>query len=117
MVAEPLAVLKAVAASVVPGRDTNVLIHTDHMGLVFAGARGYGKCYMYNQMLTCLAEHFPGVRFSFVFVRGCDNPADTLSRGWVEDGWWSGSAKMLGACSAGSAPVLPRLAFPVVSVG
>lgn len=78
--AEPLAVQRAVFSAV----STNcrqVLIMSDHQGLIFAGNAGYGKSEAYNSMCATLKAAFPSTKFRFDFIAGVDNTvADQLSR-------------------------------------
>lgn len=80
-VAEPLAVKKAVLAFV----STNfkhVRIFSDHIGLVFAGNKKYGKSADYNSLCAFIREYFPETDFSFNFIPGAENVlADDISRG------------------------------------
>ncbi len=84
VIAEPLGLFAAAAALVRP-TDKVVELHTDHIGLVYAFGRGYGKSFAYNNAISRLAAVFPGVAFRVLFVPGLQNPADRLSRGWVEE--------------------------------
>ena len=83
VVAEPLAVVKAVA-KFLPARraecPAGVRIWSDHLPLVFAAARGVGKAFAYSHMLSALS-HREGYFFCFGFVAGENNPADPFSRG------------------------------------
>lgn len=78
--AEPLAVQRAVMSAV----STNcrqVLVMSDHQGLIFAGNAGYGKSEAYNTMCATLKTVFPDTKFKFCFVAGVENTvADELSR-------------------------------------
>lgn len=78
-VAEPLAV-RRVAALTVHGGHKHVRILSDHMGLIFAGNKGYGKCRAYNDMCIFLSQYTSTV-FTFGFVPGSLNvTSDKLSR-------------------------------------
>jgi len=80
-VAEPLAVKKAVLAFV-STRFKHVRIFSDHIGLVFAGNKKYGKSADYNSLCAFLQEYFPETDFSFNFIPGEKNVlADDISRG------------------------------------
>jgi hypothetical protein len=81
---EPCAAVKAalvcIPPTVAPG--TIVTIVTDHMGLVFAARRGYGRTWAYNEALRRLRTSFPGLTFRFRWLPGAENEvADALSRG------------------------------------
>lgn len=81
-VAEPLAVLRA-AKAFVSTSSNQVLIMSDHLGLVFAGNAGYGKSESYNTMCKELSTCFPRTRFTFQFIEGVNNVvADAISRSW-----------------------------------
>lgn len=77
---EPLAVVRAVHA-VVPKRARYVKVFSDHIGLVYAGNRGYGKGETYNLMIQQLQREYPNVRFIFEHIPGDQNPVDKASRG------------------------------------
>lgn len=78
-VAEPLAVRRIIAITT-SGAHKHVRIFTDHMGLIFAGNKGYGKCRAYNDMCRFL-NGYVSTTFSFGFVPGMLNvTADRLSR-------------------------------------
>lgn len=77
---EPLGALRAVLATSSVGMQ-KVVIHTDHMGLVYAGQRGYGKARTYNEIMLQLQQKFPSTEFVFKYVPGPSNPADPYSRG------------------------------------
>ena len=78
--AEPLAVQRA-AFSAVSTNCRQVLIMSDHQGLVFAGNAGYGKSEAYNSMCATLKSAFPETKFKFGFIAGIENTvADRLSR-------------------------------------
>lgn len=78
-VAEPLAV-RRVAALVVSGGHKHVRVLSDHMGLIFAGNKGYGKCRSYNDMCLFL-KGYGNTVFTFGFVPGALNvTSDKLSR-------------------------------------
>jgi hypothetical protein len=79
--AEPLALVRSAAAVVRPG-DRLVRIHTDHLPMVHAFRRGYGKAFAYNSAIVALMQLFPATQFLVVFVPGAANPADRLSRGF-----------------------------------
>ena len=93
--AEPLALVNSASATVRPS-DRVVRIHTDHLPLVHAFRKGYGKALSYNSAIVELQSRFPHVQFVVVFVPGISNPADRLSRGfwdWREEaelGWEGG---------------------------
>ena len=99
VVAEPRAVQQAAIAFINPQFSGVVRIHTDHRPLVFAAARGYASCFWYNQLLINLKSIFPKTTFIFVFVPGAQNPADFLSRGWIEGGCDYGSTGLIGSCA------------------
>lgn len=80
--AEPLAVLHAAAAAVRRG-DKHLVIFTDHLPLVFAWRRGYGKAWAYNEMVVRLKQALPGMRVDIEFIPGATNPADRWSRGFT----------------------------------
>lgn len=85
--AEPLALVNGVAANVRTS-DRLVRLHTDHLPLVYALRRGYGKALSYNSCVVALQRLFPQARFVVEFVPGVSNPADRLSRGfwdWREE--------------------------------
>jgi hypothetical protein len=82
-VAEPLSVVKACTRFITPHVATRALIFSDHAGLVFAAASGYGKAAGYNNMLQRLDALFPSLHYSIRFVSGLSNPADPYSRGHV----------------------------------
>jgi hypothetical protein len=84
VVSEPLACVRAACFGVGPGMR-HVRLISDHAGLVFAGGRQYARCRSYNDCLQQLEALFPDVRFSFAFIAGAQNRADSLSRGLV--GW------------------------------
>lgn len=78
--AEPLGIQKVVGQALFTGVK-EVVIHTDHLPLVYAGNRGYGKAYTYNELLVFLKQHYPTVNFRFKFIKGKHNTiADFLSR-------------------------------------
>ena len=78
-VAEPLAV-RRIAALTVNGSHKHVRILSDHMGLIFSGNKGYGKCQAYNDMCSFL-HTYTNTTFTFGFVPGKLNvTADKLSR-------------------------------------
>jgi hypothetical protein len=83
VVAEPLALRKAVARFCTPGANTHVRINTDHLPMVFAWRKGVGKCFAYSEAITFLAR-FSGTTFEVMFVPGEENPADALSRGGLQ---------------------------------
>ena len=102
VVAEPRGVEHAVMATLEAGFRGCVRIHTDHMPLVFAAARGFASCFWYNKLLLC----FPNTTFEFVFVPGHNNPADRLSRGWQED---ESERREYGNMGMAGCRVLPRV--------
>lgn len=78
-IAEPLAVRK-ITALAVNGDHKHVRVLSDHMGLIFAGNKGYGKCRSYNDMCRFLHQ-YTSTTFTFGFVPGALNvTADKLSR-------------------------------------
>jgi hypothetical protein len=101
--AEPLAVIRnieqALKLGMIKTGDT-VEIATDHMGIIWAWRRGWGRSMAYNDLLLFfkhLAES-RNIRCTCTFVRGSDNPADRASRGldleatdtWEQEGWNGG---------------------------
>lgn len=78
VVAEPLAIRKAVARFVTQDMK-HVKILSDHAGFVFAGQKGIGKTLSYNTVLQELQAHC-GTHFSFEHIPGTSNPADIYSR-------------------------------------
>jgi len=65
----------------------HVRIFSDHLPLVFAKQKGFGKAFMYNKMITTLDGITNGgqkIFFEICFVKGSENPADYLSRGWAD---------------------------------
>lgn len=76
---EPLGALRAIKATTSVNMK-RVRIYTDHMGLVYAGNRGYGKARTYNDLLVHLEELYPNTKFEFVHIKGIYNPADKYSR-------------------------------------
>lgn len=79
--AEPKALVNAVIAAARPG-DRRIIVFTDHLPLVYAWQRGYGKALPYNHMVVCLKRALPNVRIELQFVPGASNPADRASRGF-----------------------------------
>lgn len=80
-VAEPLAVKRA-ASAIVSTNFKHVAVFSDHIGLVFAGNKKYGKSENYNNMCDFLFQRFPNTDFSFNFIPGVENVlADDISRG------------------------------------
>lgn len=61
---EPLGTIRA-AKAVVTKDMKHVKIFSDHMGLIFAGNRGYGKARSYNEMTKTLQEIYPETTFHF----------------------------------------------------
>lgn len=83
-VAEPLAVQRALSA-IVSTNFKHVAVFSDHMGLVFAGNKKYGKSQNYNAMCDFLHSRFPNTDFSFNFIPGEKNVlADGISRGKIQ---------------------------------
>ena len=82
---EPLAVFMALCRFVSPLVPSRVLIFTDHRPLTFYTKSGYSKSYPINQILNDIRSQFPLLDFSCEYVKGEDQPADGLSRGFVED--------------------------------
>lgn len=80
VVAEPLGVLRAVHG-LIPKTAKTVKIFSDHIGLVFAGNKGYGKGETYNQMILQLQREYPNTTFIFEHIAGAINPVDKASRG------------------------------------
>jgi hypothetical protein len=82
VVAEPLAIKKALLRFVAPTNGLRVLILTDHSGLVAAVRSGFGKAETYNE-LALVVEHFAtiGCTVDAAWTPGATNPADHLSRG------------------------------------
>ena len=85
--AEPLAIIKAISFFVPLNSsrdDTNIQVHivTDHMPLIYAVKKGWGKAFAYSYLCTFLARvRKYNVHCTFFFVNGAENPADPLSRG------------------------------------
>ena len=77
VVAEPLAIRKAIAA-LVPATTRKVTIFTDHLPFVFAAEATYGKAWSYSSAIQFLAGY--KTEFDVQFVPGAQNPADVLSR-------------------------------------
>jgi hypothetical protein len=78
-VAEPLAV-RRIAALTVNGSHKHVRVLSDHMGLIYSGNKGYGKCQSYNDMCRFL-HTYTNTTFTFGFVPGSLNTtSDKLSR-------------------------------------
>ena len=77
VVAEPLAIRKAVAA-LVPTTAKSVKIPTDHLPFVFAHKNTFGRAWSYSAAVQFL-NTFPGTMFDVDFVEGSENPADVLS--------------------------------------
>ena len=80
VVAEPLATWAAICRAVKPG-DKSITIFTDHLPLVYAGNRGYAKCFTYNTLLQRIQSVFPALSFRFEHIAGINNPSDEPSRG------------------------------------
>ena len=76
--AEPLALRKAVAA-LIPRTARSVTVYTDHLPLVFAAEKSFGKAYAYSAAIQFL-NSYHGTTFVLKFVPGESNPADILSR-------------------------------------
>lgn len=100
--AEPLALIKSVAC-LVPVTAKHVRIHTDHLPLVWAFRKGFGKAFAYSNAIRFLSE-FANTTFELCFIEGILNPADVLSR-----------ARQHTTCSLSRTPYPPLL--PVTSVG
>lgn len=80
VVSEPLGAWKAIAQNVTKDHK-HVLVVTDHLPLKYAGNRGYGKAWSYNELCKKLGEHFPTTKFTFAYIKGEQNIADGISRG------------------------------------
>lgn len=76
---EPLGALRAIMATT-STHMKQVRIYTDHMGLVYAGNRGYGKARTYNSVMEQLNRMYPNTKFEFTHIKGAINPADKFSR-------------------------------------
>ncbi|MDP3379317.1 MAG: hypothetical protein Q8S53_13220 [Brevundimonas sp.] len=77
VVAEPLAIRKAVAA-LVPTSAKSVQIFTDHLPFVFAYKSTFGRAWSYSAAVQFLSTY--STIFDVQFVPGEQNPADVLSR-------------------------------------
>jgi hypothetical protein len=80
--AEPLGIVHAVIAGMRSG-DRKIAVYTDHLPLIFAWRRGYGKAWAYNEMVVTLRRLLGDVQVEMHFVAGVDNPADRWSRGFA----------------------------------
>ncbi len=84
---EPCAAVRAVlvcvpAAATLTSTKRHVVIRTDHLGLVFAGQAGRGRCWAYNEAVRRLHLARPDCTFTWIFIPGKVNTvADRLSRG------------------------------------
>ncbi|MBS1986335.1 hypothetical protein JST99_00170, partial [Candidatus Dependentiae bacterium] len=77
--AEPMAVIKAVSYFV-PNRCSAVVIYCDHMPLIWAFEKGWGKAFSYSHCISFL-KAYESTQFELIHVAGELNPADSLSRG------------------------------------
>ena len=81
--AEPLAATLAINYFV-NTKVRNVILYTDHEGLVFASKKGWGKCASYSMAVSSFRqwERF-GVFIRLEHIPGKFNPADALSRSFT----------------------------------
>lgn len=96
VVAEPMAVEKALKRFVSPRAGLRVMVLTDHTGLLPAMAAGYGKTPEYNA-LGSLVEWWGtlGCVVHGAWTPGCTNPVDGLSRGMQSAADFIGDATTL----------------------
>ncbi|MBS1986333.1 hypothetical protein JST99_00160 [Candidatus Dependentiae bacterium] len=81
--AEPLAATLAIAYFV-NTKVKNVVLYTDHEGLVFASKKGWGKCSSYSMAVAAFREWEQfGVYIRLEHIPGRYNPADALSRSFT----------------------------------
>jgi len=80
VVAEPLATWMAICRTV-NANDKHITIFSDHLPLVYAGNKGYAKCFTYNTLLQKITATFPEKIFRFEHIAGVNNPSDEPSRG------------------------------------
>lgn len=77
VVAESVAIRNAVAV-LVPNTMLKVRVFTDHLPIVWAAKRGFGRAFAYSWLMHCLAQY--QTSFEILHVTGGMNPADELSR-------------------------------------
>ena len=81
--AEPLAATLAISYFV-NTKVKNVLLYTDHEGLVFASRKGWGKCAAYSMAAASFRQwEQVGVHIRLEHIPGKYNPADALSRSFT----------------------------------
>ena len=78
---EPLGILKGICRFVNHTHHRNVLILTDHIGVLNAMNQGHGYTAAYNHLVLQCAQLFPGTNFVVSHIPGTENPADPISRG------------------------------------
>lgn len=78
--AEPLAVERALLWVCPPLESGSVLLHTDHLPLVYAARAGYGRAWAYSRLLASLEKRLPSWKVIFSWIAGAANPADIWSR-------------------------------------
>jgi hypothetical protein len=78
---EPRALALAACFFIQPHEHHRVEIFTDHLPLVYAWQKGWGKAYEYSRVCSLLHVYRDqGVHVAIIYIPGPLNPADALSR-------------------------------------
>ena len=78
---EPRALALAACFFIQPREHHRVAIFTDHLPLIYAWQKGWGKAYEYSKVCALLHVYRDqGVHVDLIYIPGPLNPADALSR-------------------------------------